>query len=63
MFNMIEYLNKRMNPEKVSKLFELIITTSQDGLYVCDHEGNTLLVNDALLEITNIDKETFFHTI
>lgn len=60
MFNMIEYLNKRMNPEKVSKLFELIITTSQDGLYVCDHEGNTLLVNDALLEITNIDKETFF---
>lgn len=56
----IENLNKRMNSKNVQKLFELIISTSQDGLYVCDREGNTLLVNEALLEITNIDKETFY---
>lgn len=60
MLSNIDYLNKRMNPEKIIKLFELIVSTSQDGLYVCDHNGNTLLVNQALLEITNIDAQTFY---
>lgn len=60
---MLHYLkrwNKYINGENINKLFESIIKTSHDGLYVCDHEGNTMLVNDALIKVTNISKKDFF---
>lgn len=42
------------------KLFDLITSSSHDGIYVCDHQGQTLMINDGLLRITNISKEMFF---
>ncbi|WP_066300279.1 sigma-54 interaction domain-containing protein [Bacillus sp. FJAT-29937] len=46
------------------KLLESTIAMSQDGIYVCDKNGNTLLINDALIEITNISKEQYYsHTL
>lgn len=56
----VEQWNKYINEENMVQLFESIISTSQDGLYICDHKGKTLLVNDALINVTNIDKKTFF---
>src|SRR5699024_5971609 len=51
---------ENLNQENINKLFDSIIKTSQDGLYVCDHQGNTLLVNDALVDLTNISHEMFY---
>ncbi|WP_044894027.1 sigma-54 interaction domain-containing protein [Bacillus alveayuensis] len=46
--------------DELMKLFDLIITSSYDGIYVCDKNGNTLLVNESLLKITNLSKEVLF---
>lgn len=48
------------NASELIKLFDSIINMSEDGLYVCDKEGKTILVNDALIEITKISKEEFY---
>lgn len=53
-------LSQRMTLEDLVKLFESIIGMSEDGIYVCNKEGRTLLVNEALLTVTNIAAETFY---
>lgn len=58
------YGGQMLSQENINKLLDSIIKTSQDGLYVCDHDGNALLINDALINVTNISADVFYsHTL
>lgn len=54
------FLNKHENSAELFQILKSTINTSKDGIYVCDKEGKTLIVNDALIEMTNIDKNIFY---
>ncbi|HWL22569.1 MAG TPA: sigma 54-interacting transcriptional regulator [Ureibacillus sp.] len=56
-FPVLETLNNNLH---ILKLFKSIVSMSQDGIYVCDKDGKTLVINDALIEITKIPEETFY---
>jgi PAS domain S-box-containing protein len=38
-------------------LLKSVFNASNDGLFICDKKGHALLFNDALLKITDVDKE------
>lgn len=44
---------------EIMALFDAILGISHDGIYVCDKDGNALLFNQALLDISNIPAETY----
>lgn len=45
---------------EITTLFNAIFNTSNDGLYVCDGQGKTLVFNEAFLLISGIQKELLY---
>lgn len=53
-----KYFKKKSTNEAISLLTN-VFNTSHDGLFVCDHNGNPLLYNEALLHTTGLSADFF----
>ncbi len=53
-----KYFKKKNTNEAISLLTN-VFNTSHDGLFVCDHNGNPLLYNEALLHTTGLSADFF----
>ena len=53
-----KYFNKKSTDEAISLLTN-VFNISHDGLFVCDYNGNPLLYNEALLQITGLSAYFF----
>ncbi|WP_286883904.1 sigma-54 interaction domain-containing protein [Aneurinibacillus sp. UBA3580] len=58
MYKSVYFQDKSVN--EIADLFYSIFNTSQDGLYICDKEGNTLLFNTAFLQISGISEDLLY---
>ncbi len=57
-FSELESISDELNKVKMlNKQLDAIINSSYDGIWITDHEGTTLRVNDAIERITGLSRE------
>jgi len=57
-FSELETISDELNRVKdLNKQLDAIINSSYDGIWIADHEGTTLRVNDAIERITGLSRE------